>query len=79
MISTFDLNDANVFSMNRALEVSELRKEVSDQKETNTRLDRERETLLSKIEAGEGMDTALQQLKQQNVLVVFLDLRSCES
>jgi len=34
------------------------------------RLDSERSVLLSKIEEGDGVNTALQQLKQQNVIKI---------
>ena len=51
----------------RESEICDVRKECSGLKQEIDRLDSERETLLSKIEAGDGVNTALQQLKQQNV------------
>jgi hypothetical protein len=44
-----------------------LKKELSGLKLEIERLDSERSTLLSKIAEGDGVNTALQQLKQQNV------------
>ena len=53
--------------LNRESENSDLKKELSGLKLEIDRLDTERSTLLSKIEEGDGVNTALQQLKQQNV------------
>ncbi len=51
----------------RDSEIAESKKEIGTLKQEIERLDSEREILLSKIEAGDGVNTALQQLKQQNV------------
>ena len=55
----------------RDSEIAESKKEIGTLKQEIDRLDSEREILLSKIEAGDGVNTALQQLKQQNVRVSF--------
>jgi hypothetical protein len=44
-----------------------LKKECSNLKVEIDRLGSEREVLLSKIDAGDGINTVLKQLKQQNV------------
>ncbi len=53
--------------LNRDAENADLKKELSGLKLEIERLDSERSTLLSKIAEGDGVNTALQQLKQQNV------------
>ena len=54
----------------RDTETAELKKELSNLRQEIDRLDSERSVLLSKIEEGDGVNTALQQLKQQNVIKI---------
>ncbi len=51
----------------RENETEDLKSTISDKKEEISKLNVEREDLMVKIEAGEGANTALTQLKQQNV------------
>jgi len=69
----------NDFWISRDSEIAESKKEIGTLKQEIDRLDSERENLLSKIEAGDGVNTALEQLKQQSAIFHLLLDKSFES
>ena len=51
--------------------MAELRQDTSGLHETIAKLHSEREDLMQKIQAGEGTNAVLQQLKEQNVIPIM--------
>lgn len=57
------------FLHSREAQVSDMKREISSCQETIVKLHSEREDLMQKIQAGEGTNAALQQLREQNVRI----------
>lgn len=72
-VATSDIEEANndkflLYFVFRESALSDLKGEAAGLREAMAKLHSEREDLMQKIQAGEGTNAALQQLKEQNVI-----------